>query len=685
LKMAQKRKNEDITEKTAKRHKGELPVCQIDGITMAIPHEELIASALRVKGFQPAVPFQINRQTGQAFVQLKSMDTLKKIIAQKTIRVSGVDLEVKQLPPRSNKLYGLRDSFVWRNESLCFFEASTGLCYDPGQGIYLYWDSVNQVYTRVPGDGTKPPSGPPAGVQRPAAQQQYGVPWQAGWAGQPQHQQLLSNGNIAQPKQQQLTNNQQNSLTQQPSNSHASKQPQSTSSAELGSIKVKLEIEKNASNFLRKQFNKIKQERDEAQKLLKEKDQVIAMLSSENKKQREELKNMEAGVKKKADSLFNDEMKEEIERLRESEDNHIKEKSHLQEELAKMNEKVKVKEEEWKQLVARKGIKSSKEQMTELKNLIGDGHKISKIEDKETTIKKLKSEFLELQAKNDELVKELSAQKGMSNITENNKVELVKTVVLNRIDGPEITISPDTADSHESVQESEGESSSESKRLQIEERERNEERAKKAEEKMHELRKKMESFGELFADVRGRVGNVKNSVKLNSMKVEHNLKSVRPRFNNLLDVLRRVSGICEKATSDLENFNDTVLSTEENGVHTELKEISNGMNQVAKSFKDLDYSFVTTQPTFGVLAAEVEHHKADVSELRMKLQEAEKALLEEKSRREEAESMKEDLSELKKLFKKKKRRRPSIARKRSYSRSRSSSSRSRSSSYSRRR
>merc|ERR1719193_2046477 len=102
----------------------------------------------------------------------------------------GSTLNQKKLSPKSGKLYGLRESFVWRTESQCFFEAATGLCFDPSQGIYLFWDSANQVYTRVQGDATKPPIGPPSTPQ-PPIQQQYNVPQQAqGWTGQPQNQRV---------------------------------------------------------------------------------------------------------------------------------------------------------------------------------------------------------------------------------------------------------------------------------------------------------------------------------------------------------------------------------------------------------------------------------------------------------------------------------------------------------------
>merc|ERR1719320_2405629 len=188
--MAQKRKNENTPDTSAKRRKGELPVVKIDGITMAIQHSEMIASALRGKGILPAVPFVINKQTGEAFVQLKNKADQMKLLGLGAIQVNGVELKAKQLPPKSAKLYGLRDSFVWRHESQCFFEAATGLCFDPSQGIYLFWDSANQVYTRVQGDATKPPIGPPSRPQ-PPIQQQYNVPQQAqGWTGQPQNQRV---------------------------------------------------------------------------------------------------------------------------------------------------------------------------------------------------------------------------------------------------------------------------------------------------------------------------------------------------------------------------------------------------------------------------------------------------------------------------------------------------------------
>jgi len=119
--MAQKRKNEDASNQSAKRRKGELPIVRIDGITMTIQHSEMIASALRVKGLHPAAPFQINRQRGEAFVLFKNKTDQMKLLGLGGIQVNGVELKAKQLPPKSAKLYGLRDSFVWRHESQCFF------------------------------------------------------------------------------------------------------------------------------------------------------------------------------------------------------------------------------------------------------------------------------------------------------------------------------------------------------------------------------------------------------------------------------------------------------------------------------------------------------------------------------------------------------------------------------------
>jgi len=463
-------------------------------------------------------------------------------------------------------------------------------------------------------------------------------------------------------------------------------QTQSASNAELGSVKIKLEIEKNASNFLRKQFNKIKQENKEAQELLQKKDNLISTLSSENIQQKGKLKKLEGASRKNVESKVNEEMKEEVERLRESEKMHIHEKTKLKEKIQKLNEKVKAKEEEWKHLVAIKSTKaaSNKHKTTELKKLMEEGKKVAKAKDQNAKIKSLESESLklkdkcdDLQDKCDKLSDELN--EAQNELSDKTKVFGAKKAELGRTNGPEVVILPDAeADSLNGSVCAE-------KATQQDEREYNEARAKQAEKEMHELRNKLEGFGELFLDIRGRVGSLKNKAKHNSVQVEHNIKSVKPRFNNLLDVLKRVSGICEKATDDLENFNDVALSINDNSVQFELIELTNGMNQVASSMKELDYSLMTTQPTFGVLAAEVEHSRADVAELKKKLQEAEKALSEEKSRREEVESMKEDLSELKMLFKKKKRSRGKIARRRSYSRSRSSTSRSRSSSYARRR
>jgi len=648
--MAQKRKNEDKSKQSAKRHKGELPVCQIDGITMAIPNQEMIDSALRSKGFNPAVPFQINRQTGQAFVQLSSKEELTKLIAQSTLLVNGVVLKIKQLARTSAKLYGLRDSFVWRNESLCFFEAGTGLCFDPGQGIYLYWDSVNQVYTRVPGDGSVPPKVPLAGVRIRAAQQQFGVVQQAQMLGQ-----------------------------------QAPIQTSKPFAEELKSTQVKLEIEKNASNFLRVQFNKIKQEKEEAQKLLKEKDQIISNLTAENKQEKAKVMKLELQPKTTAESMnkAGKGTEKELDKLRKLVSKLTETKKKLQEELQKVKAKVKSKEKEQQQLLAKKTkmIAVKDKEIKRLNKLLAE----DKSDDDETQgkIKLLEADLIKWKSNCNKLKNEAAAaKKELSKESSKTKVVLPKIPDLENVKGSEITITPILPEtggpSKGPITEESKRSTSTSPKKDKRKQERNEALAKKAEEGMLEFRMKFEGFGELFSDIHNRVGKLKNTVKLNSMEVEHNMKSVKPEFNNLLGVLKRVSGICQQATGDLEKFNAKVLSTKQNPALNEITDVAKGVNHIAASIKELDDSFKKTQPTFGVLAAEVEWQKADIAELKKQLKEAKTALKEEKSRREDAEDLKVDLTDLKKMLKKKKRRR------RDYSRSRSTS-RSRSSSYPRRR
>eukprot|EP00495_Collosphaeridae_sp_1-RS-2012_P002282 TRINITY_DN1995_c0_g1_i1.p1 TRINITY_DN1995_c0_g1~~TRINITY_DN1995_c0_g1_i1.p1 ORF type:complete len:210 (+),score=76.17 TRINITY_DN1995_c0_g1_i1:41-631(+) len=179
-------------------------------------------------------------------------------------------------------------------------------------------------------------------------------------------------------------------------------------------------------------------------------------------------------------------------------------------------------------------------------------------------------------------------------------------------------------------------------------------RALEAELGMQGLRKKLEGTGELFADVRDQIGKLKNTVKLNSIQFEQNVISVKPKFAAMLEVLKQVSGICSQATTDLLNYKETALSTKDNGVMEEIGELSVKMTNVTTRMKELDQSFVSTQPMFRVLLAEVDHQKATNAELRNKLKESKKALIDEKSRRETAEDVKEEISELKKLIKKKK-------------------------------
>jgi len=679
--MAQKRKNDDASTQSAKRRKGELPIVKIDGITMAIQHSELIASALRGKGLHPVAPFQINRQRGEAFVLLKNKADQLKLLGLGEIRVNGVDLKPKKLSPKSGKLYGLRESFVWRTESQCFFEAATGLCFDPSQGIYLFWDSANQVYTRVQGDATKPPIGPPSRPQ-PPIQQQYSVTQQAQvWTGQAQ----LPRGNNTIPQQNQsMINNHQATVPQakvetiqsQPAQNQASKDTEK----KLQSVKVKLEIEKNASNFLRKHVNKITKEKLEAQNLVNEKDKYISKLSTENQRHLQELKKREKTPKtKNSNSLEISEMKKEVERLKGLEKKHSEGRKQLQEALKQMREKETANDQKMKQLKANNTtILAEKEsQILQLKQLLDQAQKSTEAA-AQAKIQMLESEKLKWKNTCDKLSKELTSTKNELNKEQEKNSELIskienleREIKIAAEAVPKVSIPTDLPPPPpgKHLEESK-DATTDMKKIQDKEM-----RALEAELGMQGLREKLEGTGELFSDVRDQIGKVKNTVKLNSIQIEQNLTSVRPKFAAMLEVLKQVSGICSQATTDLLNYDETALSFKDNGVMEEIGELSLKMTDISSSMKELDQSFVSTQPMFRVLLAEVNHQKAANTELQDKLKEAKKALIEEKSRRETVEDVKEEISELKKLIKKKKRRR------RSYSPSRSSSSRSRSPSY----
>jgi len=675
--MAQKRKNENASNQNVKRRKGELPVVKIEGITMAIQHPEMIASALRVKGLHPAVPFQINRQRGEAFVQLKNKADQMKLLGLGAVRVNGVELKAKQLPPKSAKLYGLRDSFVWRHESQCFFEAPTGLCFDPSQGIYLFWDSANQVYTRVQGDATKPPIGPPSTPQ-PPIQQQYNVPHQAqGWTGQPQNQRL--NNSIPQHNKSLINNHMATAQQPKPGQDQDSKEAEK----KLKSIKVKLEIEKNASSFLRKHVNKIKKEQLEAQKLLNDKDKFLSKLSAENQRQKQAVKRL-GKTPTKNTVLEIGEMKKEIERLKGLEKKHSEGKKQLQQALKQMREKEQAKDQKMKQLRANnaKQLAEKENQILQLKQLLNQAQKSTEAAAL-AKIQMLESEKLKWKNTCDKLSKELTSTKNELNKEQGKnsdlitKIEKLEKALKAAKAAQKVSIPTDLPPPprNTSFEESKAESAE-----NAQERKRNEERARKAELGMQGLRQKLEGTGELFSDVREQIGKLKNTVKLNSIQNEQNVTSVKPKFSAMLDVLKQVSGICSNATTDLLKYRDTALSFKDNGVMDEIGELSGKMTEVTTSMRELDQSFASTQPTFGVMLAQMEHQKAANIELRKKLKESKNALIEEKSRRETAEDVKEEISELKKLIKKKKRKR------RSYSPSgRSSSSRSRSPSYRNRR
>merc|ERR1719320_1796862 len=402
--MAQKRKNENTPDTSAKRRKGELPVVKIDGITMAIQHSEMIASALRGKGILPAVPFVINKQTGEAFVQLKNKADQMKLLGLGSVSVNGLELKVKQLPPKSSKLYGLRDSFVWRNESQCFFEAATGLCFDPGQGIYLFWDSANQVYTRVQGDATKPPIGPPARPQ-PPIQQQFTIPQQAQvWTGATQQTSVQQV--IIQPKTAQIP------------------VPKETEK-ELKSIKVKLEIEKNASIFLRKHVNQISKEKNEAYKLVKDKDQVISKLSTENQRQKQVVKRLEKTPKISKSAAQESEMRKEVERLKELEKKHTEGKKQLQEALKQMREKEKAKDQEMRQLRATNAsqVAEKENQIIQLKQLLNQAQKSTDAA-AQAKIQMLESEKMKWKSTCDKLSNELTETKNELNKEQEKNIEL---------------------------------------------------------------------------------------------------------------------------------------------------------------------------------------------------------------------------------------------------------------------
>jgi len=683
--MAQKRKNEDTPDISAKRRKGELPVVKIDGITMAIQHPEVIASALRDKGFHPAVPFAINKQTGEAFVQLNAKADQIKLLGLGSIKVNGLELKVKKLPSKSSKLYGLRDSFVWRTESQCFFEAATGLCFDPGQGIYLFWDSANQVYTRVQGDATKSPIGLPASSQLPI-QQQYSTAQQAQvWAGQSQHQQMI---NTPQQHKQKVVNNHQ-ATTQQPK-VHQMIKPQCAQTKvsketekQFKSIKVKLEIEKNASNFLRKHVNQITKEKVEALKLVKDKDKLITKLSNENQRQKQVVKRLEQTPKvSKAAAQEKGEIQREVERLKDLEKKHAEGKKQLQEALKQMREKEKSKFHEITKERANNAKQAAEKdnQILHLKQLLDQAQKSTEAA-AQAKIQMLESEKMKWKSTCDKLSNELTETKNELNkeqiknselMIKVRELEIVKEDIMAA--GQQVTIPPDLP-SPPVGQPVTTETKLVPSLLPLGVRERNKMCAREAELGMQGLRQKLDGTEELFSDVQDRLGKLKNSVKLSSMQIEQNVISVKPKFSTMLEVFKQVSGICSQASQDLLNFNESALNADDSGVMAEFTDLNLKMDEVTSSMRELENGFLTTQPTFGILVAEIEHQKAAIAELKGKLKEAKKTLLEEKSRRETAEDVKDDISELKKLIKKKKRKR------RSYSRSRSSSSRSRSPSY----
>jgi len=555
------------------------------------------------------------------------------------------------------------------------------LCFDPSQGIYLFWDSANQVYTRVQGDATKPPIGPPSRPQ-PPIQQQYSVTQQAQvWTGQAQ----LPRGNNTIPQQNQsLINNHQATVPQakvetiqsQPAQNQASKDTEK----KLQSVKVKLEIEKNASNFLRKHVNKITKEKLEAQNLVSEKDKYISKLSTENQRHKQALKKLEKTPKiKNSNSLEFSEMKKEVERLKGLEKKHSEGRKQLQEALKQMREKETAKDQKMKQLKANNTtILAEKEsQILQLKQLLDQAQKSTEAA-AQAKIQMLESEKLKWKNTCDKLSKELTSTKNELNKEQEKNSELIskienleREIKIAAEAVPKVSIPTDLPPPPpgKHLEESK-DATTDMKKIQDKEM-----RALEAELGMQGLREKLEGTGELFSDVRDQIGKVKNTVKLNSIQIEQNLTSVRPKFAAMLEVLKQVSGICSQATTDLLNYDETALSFKDNGVMEEIGELSLKMTDISSSMKELDQSFVSTQPMFRVLLAEVNHQKAANTELQDKLKEAKKALIEEKSRRETVEDVKEEISELKKLIKKKKRRR------RSYSPSRSSSSRSRSPSY----
>jgi len=564
-----------------------------------------------------------------------------------------------------------------------FFEAATGLCFDPSQGIYLFWDSANQVYTRVQGDATKPPIGPPSRPQ-PPIQQQYNVPQQGQvWTGQPQQQRV--NNTIPQQNQRMINNHQataqqpkvQVMIQPQPAQTQASKQTEK----KLQAVKVKLEIEKNASSFLRKHVNKIKKEKLEAQNLVNEKDKFISKLSTENQRQKQAMKKLEKAPKiKNSNALEIGEMKKEVERLKGLEKKHTEGKKQLQEALKQMREKETAKDQKMKQLRANnaKQLAQKDNQILQLKQLLDQAQKSTEAA-AQAKIQLLESEKIKWKNTCDKLSKELMRTKNELNKEQEknsdliSKIEKLETEIKIAAEAvPKVSIPtdlpPPPAGKHL-------EESKDAKSDSLEKTEEQERRAREAELGMLGLREKLEGTGELFSDVRDQIGKLKNTVKLNSIQIEQNLASVKPKFAAMLEVLKQVSGICSQATTDLLSYEETALSFKDNTVMKEISELSVKMTGVTSTMKDLDQSFVSTQPMFRVLLAEVDHQKAANTELRDRLKEAKKALIDEKSRRDNAEDVKEEISELKKLIKKKKRRR------RSYSPSRSSSSRSRSPSY----
>jgi hypothetical protein len=355
----------------------------------------------------------------------------------------------------------------------------------------------------------------------------------------------------------------------------------------------------------------------------------------------------------------------------------------LQQALKQMREKETAKDQKMKQLRANnaKQLAEKENQILQLKQLLNQAQKSTDAAAL-AKIQMLESEKLKWKNTCDKLSKELTSTKNELNKEQGKNGDLITKIenlekalkaaeAEQKVSIP--TDLPPPPPGKPSVEESKAATSESVDNT--EERQRNEERARKAALGMQGLRKKLEGTGELFSDVREQVGKLKNTVKLNSIQNEQNVTSVKPKFSAILDVLKQVSGICTNATTDLLNYRDTALSFQDNGITEEIGELSVKMTEVTTSMRELDQSFATTQPTFGVLLAQVEHQKAANIELRNKLKESRDALIEEKSRRETAEDVKEEISELKKLIKKKKRRR------RSYSPSRSSSSRSRSPSY----